>query len=87
MNGFTVDTAELRALARPLRLAAEDVTELARHPGGHADPSRGELFAALARFREAADHATGVLVRDIGEAADRLTGTARHYEQVDTFPA
>lgn len=85
MNGFTVDPDELCALARPLRLAADDVTEVARHPDGFADPSRGELFAALARFRDAAGHATDVLVRDVGETADRLTDTARLYEQVDTF--
>jgi hypothetical protein len=87
VNGFTVDTAELRALARPLRLAAEDVTALARHPDGYADRSRGELFAALARFRDAAEHATDVLVGDVHETETRIISTARHYEQVDTFPA
>ncbi|MFS8104176.1 hypothetical protein LFM09_44395 [Lentzea alba] len=87
MNGFTVDTAELRALAPPLRRAAEDVTELVRHPDGSADPSHGELFAALSRFRDAAEHATGVLTRDVDEAATRLVDTARHYEEVDSFPA
>ncbi|MGW6935648.1 hypothetical protein ACWGE0_36715 [Lentzea sp. NPDC054927] len=85
MSGFTVDPAELRALAGPLVRAAEDVTALARHPE-HPDPSRGELFAALARFRAAAEHATGELTRDVGATADRLIDTARHYEQADTFP-
>lgn len=87
MHGFTVDTAELRALARPLRLAAEDVTELSRHPDGVVDPARGGLFAALARLRDAAEHATAVLVRDADETAARLVDTARHYEEVDSFPA
>lgn len=81
-----MDPAELRALARPLLQAAEDVTALARHPE-HPDPLRGELFAAIARFREAADHATGELLRDVDGTADRLLETARHYEQADTFPA
>lgn len=87
MRGFEVDTAELRALARPLVLAAGSVVELARHPDGYPDPSRGALFAALARFRAAADHATGVLVRDVDETAARLADTARHYEKADDFSA
>ena len=87
MNGFTVDTAELRALVRPLRLAAEDVTALGRSQDGSPDPSRSELFAALARFRDAAEHATEVLVRDVDETTARLTSTARHYDEVDIFPA
>jgi len=87
VSGFSVDPAELRALARALSQAAEDVTSLARHPDGRPDPSRGGLFAALARFRDASDHATAELVRDVEGTADRLIDTARHYEQVDVFPA
>jgi hypothetical protein len=87
VNGFAVDIAELRALAGPLLLAAEDVGGLTRHPDGHTDPSRGALFAALTRFRAAADHATGVLTRDVRETAARLADTARHYEQADDLPA
>jgi hypothetical protein len=87
VNGFAVDIAELRALAGPLLLAAEDVAGLARHPDGHLDPSRGELFAALTRFRAAADHATAVLTRDVDETVARLADTARHYEKADDFPA
>ncbi|GGU72807.1 hypothetical protein [Lentzea flava] len=87
MNGFAVDTDELRVLVRPLLRATEDVVELARHPDGRPDRSRGALFAALTRFRAAADHATGVLVRDVDETASRLADTARHYEQADIFPA
>lgn len=86
MSGFTVDPAELRALAGPLLRATEDVTALTRHPE-QLDPSRGELFAALGRFREAAEHATGELMRDVDGTADRLVETARRYEQADTFPA
>lgn len=87
MRGFEVDTAELRALARPLQLAAGDVVDLAGHPDGRPDPYRGALLAALTRFRDAADHATGVLVRDVEETAARLADTARHYEQADDFSA
>lgn len=87
MNGFSVDPAELRALVRPLTLAAEEVTSLARHPDGRPEPARGELFAALARFRDVSEHATAELVRDVEETADRLADTARHYEEVDTFLA
>ncbi|MEV6243257.1 hypothetical protein [Lentzea sp. NPDC051838] len=87
MNGFAVDPAELRALARPLLRAAGDVTDLARHPEARVDPSRGDLFAALTRFRAAADHATEVLARDVGETEARLSDTAQHYEEADVFPA
>ena len=87
MNGFAVDTAELRALARPLLRAAGDVADLVRTPEEHLDPSRGELFAALVRFRAAADRATEVLVRDVDETAARLNDTARQYEEADVFPA
>lgn len=87
MNGFAVDPAELRALARPLLRAAGDVADLSRDQDGQVDPSRGELFAALTRFRAAADQATDVLVRDVGETGARLADTARHYEEADVFPA
>jgi hypothetical protein len=87
VNGFAVDPAELRVLARPLLSVAGDVADLSRHPEAHVDPSRGELFAALTRFRAAAGHATEVLVRDVGETEVRLTDTARHYEEADVFPA
>ncbi|KJK49400.1 hypothetical protein UK23_13955 [Lentzea aerocolonigenes] len=87
MNGFAVDPAELRALARPLVRVAGDVADLSGHPEGQVDPARGELFAALTRFRAAADHATDVLVRDVGETDARLADTARHYEEADVFPA
>ncbi|SDG79544.1 hypothetical protein SAMN05216553_111285 [Lentzea fradiae] len=87
MNGFSVDPAELRALVGPLVRAAEEVTSLARHPDGRTDPTRGDLFAALARFRDVSEQATAELVRDVEGTADRLVDTARHYEEVDTFLA
>ena len=45
------------------------------------------LATAVTRLRAAADHATGVLMRDAEETAARLALTARPYEQVDICPA
>lgn len=87
MRGFQVDPAELRSLAGPLLSAVGEVSDQVRHPDGEVNPRRGELFAALGRFRAAADHATGVLGRDADEAAARLVDTARRYEQADSYPA
>ncbi|MEU7475514.1 hypothetical protein AB0A63_05985 [Lentzea sp. NPDC042327] len=87
MRGFEVDPAELRALTGPLARAVEQVAEQAVHPDGEVDGRRGELFAALSRFRGAAGHATGVLGGDADETVHRLRDTARLYEQVDTPPA
>ncbi len=87
MRGFEVDPGELRTLAGPLLRAVGEVAEQALHPDGEVDVRRGELFAALGRLREAADHAIGVLGRDAEETAHRLTATARQYEEADSYRA